>query len=114
MHCRRRAITMTTRYDAIIIGAGHYGLVCAAHVARQGLRPLVLERRDIIGGAAATEEIKPGFRASTFTYLMSGQHGFDASNFAYSRIAGMLGAGSLDRAVGGHCHGRWRCHTSDQ
>ncbi len=65
---------MTTRYDAIIIGAGHNGLVCAAYLARRGLKPLVLERRDIIGGAAVTEEIAPGFRASIFSYLMSLLH----------------------------------------
>lgn len=65
---------MTTRYDAIIIGAGHNGLVCAAYLARSGLKPLVLERRDIVGGAAVTEEIAPGFRASIFSYLMSLLH----------------------------------------
>jgi phytoene dehydrogenase-like protein len=77
---------MATRDDAIIIGAGHNGLVCAAYVARQGLRPPVQERRDIIGGAAVTEEIEPGFRAATFTYLMSGQHGFD---LRISHVAGL-------------------------
>ena len=61
-------------HDAIVIGAGHNGLVCAAYLARQGLKPLVLERRDVIGGAAVTEEIAPGFRASIFSYLMSILH----------------------------------------
>jgi phytoene dehydrogenase-like protein len=65
---------MAARYDAIIIGAGHNGLVCAAYLARSGLKPLVLERREIIGGAAVTEEIAPGFRASIFSYLMSLLH----------------------------------------
>lgn len=65
---------MSKRYDAIIIGAGHNGLVCAAYLARHGLKPLVLERRDVIGGAAVTEEIHPGFRASIFSYLMSILH----------------------------------------
>ncbi|NAZ37815.1 NAD(P)/FAD-dependent oxidoreductase [Rubellimicrobium sp. CFH 75288] len=65
---------MAQRFDAIIIGAGHNGLVCAAYLARAGLRPLVLERREIVGGAAVTEEIAPGFRASIFSYLMSILH----------------------------------------
>jgi phytoene dehydrogenase-like protein len=65
---------MPTKYDAIIIGAGHNGLVCAAYLARAGLKPLVLERRPMIGGAAVTEEIAPGFRASIFSYLMSILH----------------------------------------
>ncbi|MDQ3856301.1 MAG: FAD-dependent oxidoreductase, partial [Chloroflexota bacterium] len=49
-------------YDVVVIGAGHNGLVCANYLAREGLRVLVLERRDIVGGAAATEEPFPGFR----------------------------------------------------
>ena len=65
---------MAATRDAIIIGAGHNGLVCAAYLARQGLKPLVLERRDVVGGAAVTEEIAPGFRASIFSYLMSILH----------------------------------------
>jgi phytoene dehydrogenase-like protein len=60
--------------DAIIIGGGHNGLVCANYLARAGLKPLVLERRPIVGGAAVTEEIAPGFRASIFSYLMSLLH----------------------------------------
>ncbi|WP_051248813.1 phytoene desaturase family protein [Inquilinus limosus] len=62
------------RYDAIIIGAGHNGLVCANYLARSGLKVLVLERRKVLGGAAVTEEIAPGFRASIFSYLMSLLH----------------------------------------
>ena len=54
---------MTTR-DIIIIGAGHNGLIAAYCLAKAGLKPLVLERREIIGGACATEEFHPGFRAS--------------------------------------------------
>src|SRR5437764_8360876 len=50
--------------DIIIIGAGHNGLVAACYLARAGFKPLVLERREIIGGACATEEFHPGFRAS--------------------------------------------------
>ena len=65
---------MAGSYDAIVIGAGHNGLVCAGYLARSGLKPLVLERRGIVGGAAVTEEIAPGFRASIFSYLMSILH----------------------------------------
>ena len=52
-------------YDAIIVGAGHNGLVTAGYLARAGRKVLVLERRDIVGGAAVTEEIFPGFRVSS-------------------------------------------------
>ena len=62
---------MSTIYDAIIIGAGHNGLVCAAYLARAGKRVLVLERRNVIGGAAVSEEIFPGFKFSVFSYVVS-------------------------------------------
>ena len=52
-------------YDAIIIGAGHNGLITAAYLAKTGKKVLVLERRPIIGGIAATEEIFPGLKYST-------------------------------------------------
>src|SRR6266581_1350978 len=65
---------MPEKVDAIIIGAGHNGLVCAAYLAKHGLKPLVLERRPVVGGAAVTQQIAPGFRASTFSYLMSLLH----------------------------------------
>ncbi|MCF3948344.1 NAD(P)/FAD-dependent oxidoreductase [Acidiphilium sp. AL] len=61
-------------FDAVVIGAGHNGLVCANYLARRGMKVMVLERRDVIGGAAVTEEIAPGFRASIFSYLMSLLH----------------------------------------
>jgi phytoene dehydrogenase-like protein len=61
-------------HDALIIGAGHNGLVCGAYLARAGLKVAVLEQRSVIGGAAVTEEIHPGFRASIFSYLMSLLH----------------------------------------
>ena len=51
------------RYDAVIVGAGHNGLVAAAYLAKAGLRTLVLERRSRAGGALATEEVAPGVRA---------------------------------------------------
>ncbi len=53
---------MSARYDAVLVGAGHNGLVCAAYLARAGLSVLVLERRETAGGAAVTEELFPGFR----------------------------------------------------
>lgn len=65
---------MPNSYDAIIIGAGHNGLVCGTYLAKAGLKILVLERRHIIGGAAVTEEFSPGFRASIFSYVMSLLH----------------------------------------
>jgi phytoene dehydrogenase-like protein len=59
------------RYDAIVIGAGHNGLVSAAYLARAGRRVLVLERRERVGGAAVSEEVFPGFRFSMFSYVVS-------------------------------------------
>ena len=61
-------------YDVIVIGGGHNGLTCGAYLARAGKKVLVLERRDVIGGAAVTEEFSPGFRASIFSYVMSILH----------------------------------------
>jgi phytoene dehydrogenase-like protein len=59
------------RYDAIVIGGGHNGLVTAACLARAGRKVLVLERRELVGGCAVTEEIWPGYRVSTAAYLTS-------------------------------------------
>jgi len=59
------------RYDAIIIGAGHNGLIAGAYLARAGKKVLVLERRDVVGGAAVTEEIFPGYRFTEFSYVVS-------------------------------------------
>ena len=59
------------RYDAIVVGGGHNGLVNAGYLAKAGLRTLVLERRHVVGGAAITEELVPGFRFTTFSYAVS-------------------------------------------
>jgi phytoene dehydrogenase-like protein len=58
-------------YDALIVGAGHNGLVCASYLAAGGLRVCMVERRAVVGGAAVTEEFHPGFRNSTASYTVS-------------------------------------------
>ncbi|MCH7814626.1 MAG: NAD(P)/FAD-dependent oxidoreductase [Planctomycetes bacterium] len=80
---------MAKTYDAIIVGGGHNGLVCAAYLAKAGRRVLVLERRHVLGGAAVTEELYPGFHFSVCSYVVSlfrphiirelelAKHGFD-------------------------------------
>jgi phytoene dehydrogenase-like protein len=59
------------RYDAVIVGGGHNGLTAAAYLARAGMRVVVLERRHLVGGAAVTEEVFPGFRFSVASYVVS-------------------------------------------
>src|SRR5436190_2217363 len=59
------------RYDVVAVGGGHNGLISAAYLARAGLKTVVLERRHVLGGAAVTEEVFPGFRFSVFSYVVS-------------------------------------------
>ncbi len=67
-------IANAKRYDAVVVGGGHNGLVCAAYLAAGGLSVCVLERRTVVGGAATTEEFLPGFRNSVNAYTVSLLH----------------------------------------
>src|ERR1700741_3553574 len=60
-----------SKYDVIVIGGGHNGLTNAAYLARAGKKVLVLERRHVLGGAAVTEEVFPGFKFSVCSYVVS-------------------------------------------
>ena len=62
---------MSQKYDAIIVGGGHNGLICAAYLAKAGRKVLVLEKRHVLGGAAVSEEMHPGFTFSVASYVVS-------------------------------------------
>ena len=64
-------MALLKKYDVIVVGAGHNGLTAAAYLARAGFSTLVLERREVVGGCCVTEEIAPGCRASTTSYIAS-------------------------------------------
>lgn len=68
---QERAGSVSAKYDAIVVGGGHNGLTAAGYLGKAGLKTLVLERRPIVGGAVVTEEIHPGFRVSTVSYVVS-------------------------------------------
>ncbi len=62
---------LASRYDAIVVGGGHNGLITAAYLQKSGMRTLVLERRHLVGGACVTEEVFPGYKVSTTSYVCS-------------------------------------------
>jgi len=68
---KTKAGATDTKYDAIVIGGGHNGLVNGAYLAKAGLKTLIIERRHLVGGAAITEELRPGFSFTTFSYALS-------------------------------------------
>ncbi|HEV8421490.1 MAG TPA: FAD-dependent oxidoreductase, partial [Actinomycetota bacterium] len=101
----------TPTRDVVVIGGGHNGLACAAYLARAGLDVLLLERRDILGGAAVTEEPWPGYRVSSASYVVSlmpprivSELGLRRFGYRVSIRAGLLGPVPrrlLAHAVGG-------------
>jgi phytoene dehydrogenase-like protein len=64
-------MTKSRNYDAIVVGGGHNGLINGAYLAKAGLNTLIIERRGVVGGAAITEELMPGFKFTTFSYALS-------------------------------------------
>jgi len=68
---KAKAEATARTYDAIVIGGGHNGLVNGAYLAKSGLKTLIIERRHTVGGAAITEELRPGFNFTTFSYALS-------------------------------------------
>ena len=100
---------MSDAIDVIVLGAGHNGLVAAAYLARAGVKTLVVERRPIVGGACVTEELLPGYRFSTASYVLSllrpeiirdlrlREHGLEVLPCRRSE----------ERRVGKECRSRW-------
>ncbi|MEJ2320488.1 MAG: NAD(P)/FAD-dependent oxidoreductase [Gemmatimonadales bacterium] len=98
---------MSERYDAVLVGAGHNGLVCAAYLARAGLSILVLERREVVGGAAVTEELISGFRFDSCAHRLGqldrrvvrdlglGRHGLQVRRPELAVLAPVLGGERL-------------------
>lgn len=68
---RSFSVQQQKKYDAIIIGGGHNGLVAANYLAKDNMKVLVLERRHLVGGAAVSEEVFPGYVFSRASYLLS-------------------------------------------
>ena len=84
------------RFDAVVIGGGHNGLTAAAYLARAGRSVLVLERRPIVGGAAVTEEVFPGFRPDIIRELEPRRHGL-----ADAEVYGTYGRTMVEIAASG-------------